>query len=274
MLASDGAVRWRGEVVGKLVAGDSVLKPRVTALADEHLSSPAREKIDKRLNLWIAARVEKLLGPLFALENPTDLAGVARGIAYQASEALGVLDRARVAQDMKTLDQESRAKLRALGLRFGAYHIYLPALLKPAPRALATQLYALKHGGSELVGLDTILQFASSGRTSFPADPEASESALSRGGVQALRQAGGPGRHPRKARRSHSARRAIQARPHSRNAACRHGGWRRLRGHGTDDVACGLRRRGLLDDPDFARLCGDEAPRPRHHGAARSAAQT
>ena len=143
-----------GEVVGKLVAGDSVLKPRVTALADEHISSPAREKIDKRLALWITARVEKLLGPLFALENPTDLAGVARGIAYQASEALGVLDRARVAQDMKTLDQESRAKLRALGLRFGAYHIYLPALLKPAPRALATQLYALKHGGSELVGLD------------------------------------------------------------------------------------------------------------------------
>ncbi len=173
VLASDGAVRWRGEVVGKLVAGDSVLKPRVTALADEHISSPAREKIDKRLNLWIAAKVEKLLGPLFALENPSDLAGVARGIAYQASEALGVLDRARVAQDMKTLDQESRAKLRALGLRFGAYHIYLPALLKPAPRALATQLYALKHGGAELVGLDSILQFASSGRTSFPADPEA-----------------------------------------------------------------------------------------------------
>jgi ATP-dependent RNA helicase SUPV3L1/SUV3 len=175
VLASDGAVRWRGEVVGKLVAGDSVLKPRVTALADEHISSPAREKIDKRLALWITARVEKLLGPLFALENPADLAGVARGIAYQASEALGVLDRARVAQDMKTLDQESRAKLRALGLRFGAYHIYLPALLKPAPRALATQLYALKHGGSELVGLDSILQFASSGRTSFPADPEASK---------------------------------------------------------------------------------------------------
>jgi ATP-dependent RNA helicase SUPV3L1/SUV3 len=173
VLASDSAVRWRGEVVGKLVGGDSVLKPRITALADEHISSPAREKIEKRLNLWIAARVEKLLGPLLALENPSDLTGVARGVAYQVSEALGVLDRPRIAQDMKTLDQESRAKLRALGLRFGAYHIYLPALLKPGPRALATQLYALKHGGSDLVGLDSILQFASSGRTSFPADPDA-----------------------------------------------------------------------------------------------------
>ncbi|MFI5012257.1 MAG: helicase-related protein [Hyphomicrobiales bacterium] len=175
VLASDGAARWRGEVVGKLVAGDSVLKPRIAMLADEHISAPAREKIERRLSLWISARVEKLLGPLTALENPPDLSGVARGIAFQASEALGVLDRARVAQEMKSLDQEGRAKLRALGLRFGAYHIYAPMLLKPAPRALAAQLYALKHGGPDMVGLESIIQFASSGRTSFPADPEASK---------------------------------------------------------------------------------------------------
>ena len=173
VLASDGAVRWRGEVVGKLAAGDGVLKPRVTMLADEHLSAPAREKIDRRLSLWITARVEKLLGPLLVLENPPDLAGTARGIAFQVSEALGVLDRSRVAQDMKSLEQEGRAKLRALGIRFGAYHIYVPALLKPAPRALATQLYALKHGTPDMTGLETIMQFASSGRASFPADPAA-----------------------------------------------------------------------------------------------------
>ena len=33
------------------------------------------------------------------------------------------------------------------GIRFGAYHLYAPALLKPAPRALAAQLWSLKHGG-------------------------------------------------------------------------------------------------------------------------------
>src|SRR5271169_4831113 len=43
VLASDGAARWRGEVVGKLAPGDSVLKPRVTMIADENLSAPARE---------------------------------------------------------------------------------------------------------------------------------------------------------------------------------------------------------------------------------------
>jgi ATP-dependent RNA helicase SUPV3L1/SUV3 len=173
VLASDGAVRWRGEVVGKLTAGDGILRPRVTMIADENISGPAREKIERRLSLWIAARIEKLLGPLLVLEDPPDLTGVARGIAFQVSEAIGVLDRGRVAQDIKSLEQEGRAKLRALGLRFGAYHIYAPALVKPAPRALSVQLYALKHGGPEIAGYDTILQFTSSGRTSFPADPDA-----------------------------------------------------------------------------------------------------
>ena len=57
-------------------------------------------------------------------------------------------------------------------MRFGAYHIYLPALLKPAPRALAAQLWALKHGGPDAKGLDELLHLAASGRTSIPVDKD------------------------------------------------------------------------------------------------------
>jgi ATP-dependent RNA helicase SUPV3L1/SUV3 len=72
---------------------------------------------------------------------------------------------------MRALSQDARAALRKLGVRFGAYHLYLPALLKPAPRSLAAQLWALKHGGLEITkGLDEVPHLASSGRTSFPAD--------------------------------------------------------------------------------------------------------
>jgi ATP-dependent RNA helicase SUPV3L1/SUV3 len=60
--------------------------------------------------------------------------------------------------------------LRKYGVRFGAFHIYLPQLLKPAPRTLALQLYALKHEGSESAGLEAAQQLASSGRTSIAAD--------------------------------------------------------------------------------------------------------
>ena len=83
-----------------------------------------------------------------------------------------MLERSKVAEEMKTLDQEGRAGLRQLGIRFGAFHLYVPALLKPAPRALAAQLWALKHGNPEAAGLDDISHLASSGRTSFPANKD------------------------------------------------------------------------------------------------------
>jgi ATP-dependent RNA helicase SUPV3L1/SUV3 len=71
-----------------------------------------------------------------------------------------VLERQKVAEEVKGLDQPSRATLRKYGVRFGAYHIYLPALLKPAPRSLAAQLWALKHEQPEIKGLDELQRLA------------------------------------------------------------------------------------------------------------------
>jgi ATP-dependent RNA helicase SUPV3L1/SUV3 len=73
---------------------------------------------------------------------------------------------------VKGLDQPSRATLRIYGVRFGDYHIFLTALLKPAPRALATQLWALKHEPPDAKGVADLLHLAASGRTSIPTDKE------------------------------------------------------------------------------------------------------
>ncbi|MGW9333210.1 helicase-related protein [Bosea sp. NPDC055594] len=172
VLSHDGFIRWVGEPVARLVAGEKVLEPRLRLLVEEHLTGPAREQVENRLTLWLKNHITKLLGPLQVLEEATSLTGIARGIAFQAAEALGVLERAKVGEEMKTLDQEGRAGLRQLGMRFGAFHLYVPALLKPAPRALAAQLWALKHDGPEQGGLDDIAHLASSGRTSFPANKD------------------------------------------------------------------------------------------------------
>lgn len=172
VLSHDGLVRWIGEPVARLAAGEKVLEPRLRLMIDDHLPAQAREQIETRLAAWLKHHVTKLLGPLQILENAESVSGIARGIAYQAAEALGVLERSKVAEEMKTLDQEGRAGLRQLGIRFGAFHLYVPALLKPAPRALAAQLWALKHGNPETAGLDDISHLASSGRTSFPANKE------------------------------------------------------------------------------------------------------
>ncbi len=144
VLASDGTLRWTGAPVGKLIAGEEVLRPRVRIVADEHLTGAPRDAVEARLDAFVKSHIEKLLGPLSQLAAAADVTGIARGVAYQLVEALGVLDRQRVADEVKGLDQPSRATLRKYGVRFGAYHIYLPNLLKPAPRTLAAQLWALK----------------------------------------------------------------------------------------------------------------------------------
>jgi ATP-dependent RNA helicase SUPV3L1/SUV3 len=172
VLATDGVIRWLGQPVGKLVAGEEALKPRVRIIADEHLTGAPRDSVQARLDLWLTSHIERLLEALFRLAAADDIIGIARGVAFQLAEALGVLDRQKVAEEVKGLDQISRATLRKYGVRFGAYHIYVPALLKPAPRVLATLLWALKHGGSETKGFDAIEQLAASGRTSIAADPD------------------------------------------------------------------------------------------------------
>ena len=172
VLAADGTLRWTGAAVGKLVAGEEVLRPRVRIIADEHLSGAPREAVDTRLDRWLKSHIEKLLGPLFALSGAADITGIARGVAFQLVEALGVLERQRVAEEVKGLEQPERASLRKYGVRFGAYHIHLPLLLKPAPRALAAQLWALSHDGPQSKGLDDLLHLAGSGRTSIPVDKE------------------------------------------------------------------------------------------------------
>jgi len=172
LLASDGTIRWTGDAVGKLVAADDVLHPRIRVISDDRLSGAPREAVQTRLDLWLKTHIEKLLGPLFDLAKAEDITGIARGIAFQLIEALGVLERQKIATEMKDLDQPSRASLRKYGVRFGAYHIYVPPLLKPAARALASLLWAQKQDNVDMSALSGAQHLASSGRTSFPVDKQ------------------------------------------------------------------------------------------------------
>jgi ATP-dependent RNA helicase SUPV3L1/SUV3 len=171
VLSNDGTIRWMGDPVAKLEPGDKIFEPRLRILADEQLTGPARDKVENRLRAWLKAYIVRLLGPVMQLEENAELTGLARGIAFQIAEALGVLERSKVLNEVRSLDQDGRGALRRNGIRFGAYHLYLPALLKPAPRTLAAQLWALQNGGLDQRGIDEIAHLASSGRTSIPVDP-------------------------------------------------------------------------------------------------------
>ena len=111
VLTSDGTIRWTGDAVAKLVAAEDALHPRMRIISDERLTGAPRETVQARLDLWLKTHIEKLLGPLFELSKAEDVTGIARGIAFQLVEALGVIERTKIAAEMKDLDQPSRATL-------------------------------------------------------------------------------------------------------------------------------------------------------------------
>ncbi len=171
ILSADGVVRWRGDTVARLVDGSDTLKPRVLLLADEMLTGAPRDRVQARVDLWMNDHSATLLKPLVDLRDSTDLAPSARGVAFRLVESLGVIERAEIAEEVRALDQDTRASLRRLGVRFGAHHIYVPALLKPGPSQLLALLWAQRNGGPETMGVAELPQLSASGRTTIPVDP-------------------------------------------------------------------------------------------------------
>lgn len=168
-LRTDGLVRWLGEPVARLSAGDNIMKPRVILLADEQLSGNARDHALARVERFVNHQIATVLKPLDDISRAEDLQGLAKGLAFQLVENLGVLFRRDVAEDVKSLDQDARASMRRYGVRFGAYHVFLPALLKPAPAGV-TLLWALKNDGLGKPGYGDLIPVLAAGRTSVVTD--------------------------------------------------------------------------------------------------------
>lgn len=186
VIDSDGTLRWVGAPVGRLVAAEDILKPKIVLLADEQLTGPARDKVAARLDRWFAFHCETLLKPLLELAKTDELEGMARGVAFRLVENLGTVDRRDVVEDVRGLDQDQRAVLRRKGVRFGAYHIFVPMLLKPAPAGLVTLLWALKNDRMEDDGRAEILAGLSSGRTSMAIEDNFDETIYRLAGYRVL----------------------------------------------------------------------------------------
>ncbi|MCD2472690.1 helicase [Jiella sp. MQZ9-1] len=169
-LGSDGLVRWLGAPVATLTSGEDALKPRVVLLADEQLTGPARDMVASRVERFVTYQVSTVLKPLADLKQGDGLEGVARGLAYRLVEEYGILQRRDVAEEVRSLDQAARAALRRFGVRFGAYHIFVPTLIKPAPAGLLTLLWAIQNDGRDRPGFGDVTHLLATGRTSSVAD--------------------------------------------------------------------------------------------------------
>jgi ATP-dependent RNA helicase SUPV3L1/SUV3 len=170
VLSNEGLIRWLGDPVARLAPGPNVLTPTAVVLADEALPAASQEIVKNRIGLWLGSTTRRVLGPLFALEELQEGSEAVRDLARKLSHSFGILERAPIRKQVNALAQGERAELRKHGVRFGAYYVFVPALIKPAPRTLALQLWSLRASGEPQALMSLLSPLASSGRTSLPFD--------------------------------------------------------------------------------------------------------
>ena len=108
-----GLLRWRGGVVGRLVAGEQDARAaRRGRLAGDFVEGDLRERVRQRLAAFVRAEIERRLAPLFAISG-LPLGGVGRGLAFQLADALGALPAGAVASEIAALDRADRAAMAA-----------------------------------------------------------------------------------------------------------------------------------------------------------------
>ena len=126
-----GEIAWQGATIARLGQGDTPFRPQIALIGEDHLSAAQRERVRRRLQLWLDRRIARDAGPLVSLREAA-LDGSARGVAFALSEALGCVPRRALAPQIAALDGAGRRALAQAGVRLGALTVFMPAMLKPA----------------------------------------------------------------------------------------------------------------------------------------------
>jgi len=175
-LERDGRFLWRGGAVGRLIDGDSVLEPRVEALASDFLDGNLREIVRRRLALFWCMLLRRRMGALMRARH-AELDGPARGLVFQLCEALGTLPAKAAAAQSAALRRGDRKTLARLGVRLGTETFYLDGVLRRDAAAFAGMLWAVKNGTAVP---------ALPGGVAAPRDPRISEEAYAAMGFRVL----------------------------------------------------------------------------------------
>jgi ATP-dependent RNA helicase SUPV3L1/SUV3 len=155
-------VHWQGQPVARLTGGESVLAPQVDVLPTDLLDPPRRERVRRRLAVWVEAHVRGTLAPLLALRESSP-SGAARGLVFVLTESLGSVRRRDVAEQVAALTRSDRKELSRRGVTLGRLSVFLPGLLRPEAIRLRSRLFAVRHRGPSAPG--------PRGEPSVPLDP-------------------------------------------------------------------------------------------------------
>jgi ATP-dependent RNA helicase SUPV3L1/SUV3 len=144
-LTSDGILLWRSGAVGRLVAGESALEPRLEALPSDFLDGNLREIVRRRLTQFWEAQLQGRFGAVMRARQ-AELDGAARGLVFQLCEALGTLPAAAVTSQSASLSGKDRKALARLGVRLGTETVFLDGIFKRDAAAMAALLWSIKNG--------------------------------------------------------------------------------------------------------------------------------
>jgi ATP-dependent RNA helicase SUPV3L1/SUV3 len=160
-VTDDHQVTWDGVAIARLRTGTSALRPRIQVLDSEFLDGAQRERLRARLQRFLDDRVNHDLAPLRAAAHQgADQPGL-RGLLHRLTEALGLI----VGDEGDALSPQSRAALKAIGVKAGRFALYFPALLKPRSAAMRALLWGLQHG-------QTVPDLPPPGLVSLPHQPD------------------------------------------------------------------------------------------------------
>jgi ATP-dependent RNA helicase SUPV3L1/SUV3 len=143
LMLEAGEVRRGGQLVARLEPGRTAARPRLVLAKELGRLDPAHKaRLAQALELWLEDQLAPL-SPLRQIEAAAlspEVGSEVRALLLTLAAGHGAI--AREAAGLAHVAKEKRPLLRRLGVTIGALDVFVPALLKPAPRQLLHALGA------------------------------------------------------------------------------------------------------------------------------------
>jgi ATP-dependent RNA helicase SUPV3L1/SUV3 len=134
---SDGKILRGEQLVATIERGKSRARPRLALARELNILEPVhRAQLAQALDMWFAEALAPL-APLRTIEEAAldpQAGSEVRALLLTLADRSGLVQ--RESAGLALIPKEKRPLLRRLGVTIGALDVFVPALLKPGPRAL------------------------------------------------------------------------------------------------------------------------------------------
>ena len=120
-------IYWKNNLLGKLIKGPSIIKPRIYLKNFILLDDTDKKIIRRRITSFLKSNIKNIVSPLTILTNKYK-SGKVRGLIFQLNESLGVIQITKVQELVNSLSIEDKEKLNDFGVKIGGLFIWLPKL--------------------------------------------------------------------------------------------------------------------------------------------------